>query len=250
MEPEVIQQDLSCESCGYNLRGLTTHVCPECGSRFYPDAWRTPDIPWLHRRGFGVVRAYWHTAWLIVSGPGAFVTEMQRGRYLDEEEAEQFRWFTICEALLSIVLALGGIGVAIGPADAVPVVIIGLLPVGTGTLIFLFLATEIRLFGVPDDVAPLHDYACAPLAGLPVVTVLIWAAAFLSNEFLMRSALFIAMVLLILWVSIAMAIHRKTTQCSIRRVIRFGFSLIIVWAGLAALTVVFFGTCLSLVFVR
>jgi len=31
--PAIIEQDWHCRSCGYNLRGLESDCCPECGDR-------------------------------------------------------------------------------------------------------------------------------------------------------------------------------------------------------------------------
>ena len=38
--------DLFCLTCDYNLRGLTVHRCPECGTPFDPAALAVRSVPW------------------------------------------------------------------------------------------------------------------------------------------------------------------------------------------------------------
>lgn len=52
--PDDVERDVACPRCGYNLRGLTTARCPECGFAFTFDELRTgllrENIPtWLDR---------------------------------------------------------------------------------------------------------------------------------------------------------------------------------------------------------
>jgi hypothetical protein len=57
----LIEDDLDyfCIGCGYNLRGLTSEQCPECGLRI--DAARGSSIPWEGRKVMGKIRAFWRT---------------------------------------------------------------------------------------------------------------------------------------------------------------------------------------------
>jgi hypothetical protein len=48
-----------CIACGYNLRGLSSEQCPECGLRI--DAAGGSAIAWEGRREMGTVRTFWRT---------------------------------------------------------------------------------------------------------------------------------------------------------------------------------------------
>lgn len=53
------ESDRFCIACGYNLRGLTSEQCPECGLRF--DSAGGSGIAWEYRKEMGMVRAFWRT---------------------------------------------------------------------------------------------------------------------------------------------------------------------------------------------
>jgi hypothetical protein len=51
--------DRFCVGCGYNLRGLISDRCPECGLKL--DEAAAAPIPWEGRRHLGAFRAFWRT---------------------------------------------------------------------------------------------------------------------------------------------------------------------------------------------
>jgi uncharacterized membrane protein len=59
--------DINCPQCGYNLRGLTEHLCPECGNTFDPHAVllahrdNQPPLPlaWVVRTMYRHPLAFW-----------------------------------------------------------------------------------------------------------------------------------------------------------------------------------------------
>jgi hypothetical protein len=61
--------DLLCGGCGYNLRGVPSDRCPECGQQFDPSHLIAALIPWEQRRYVGRVRAFWRTAWMASFRP-------------------------------------------------------------------------------------------------------------------------------------------------------------------------------------
>jgi hypothetical protein len=65
-----------CAHCGYNLRGLPDGRCPECGETFERTALATSQIPWLHRREIGRLRAWWRTTWLALFRPSRFAASI------------------------------------------------------------------------------------------------------------------------------------------------------------------------------
>src|SRR6266567_4363945 len=64
-----------CQACGYSVRGLTAHRCPECGRRFDPADPSTMSIarPLRRWQRLLLVPIGWPTALLAVFGTGAIV---------------------------------------------------------------------------------------------------------------------------------------------------------------------------------
>lgn len=98
-----IEQDLFCQRCGYNLRGLTGDRCPECGEPLDTVRAAEPQIPWVYRREIGRFRAYWRTVWLVMFRQRRFCDEMARP--VSYADAQRFRWVTILHVYLPILIA-------------------------------------------------------------------------------------------------------------------------------------------------
>jgi hypothetical protein len=74
--------------CGYNLRGLSSERCPECGLAI--DTALSGVIPWERRKGLGYFRSFVRTL-----GMGTFrPTKLARatGEPIDLRSARIFRW--------------------------------------------------------------------------------------------------------------------------------------------------------------
>lgn len=93
--------DLPCPHCGYNLHGITSPRCPECGRDIDYGTLALPRIPWENRRRIGRVRAYLRTV------AGFTFRPQQVGRsgavpiYAD---SVRFRAITVILAFLGIML--------------------------------------------------------------------------------------------------------------------------------------------------
>ncbi len=180
--------DLQCESCGYSLVGLITERCPECGQRFDPGALPLARVPWLFRRSRGTLKAYFQTVWMIIRSPTAFAREMSRPVRICPADARSFRsatiWLTMCMATIaSIALTIAVIGAIWYQMQSWDWLSFKELFNGAWTLlasmvsvwVFLWLATDLPTFiwrglpANPKDLAPLHHYACAPLAIAPLI---------------------------------------------------------------------------------
>src|SRR5437016_4317678 len=70
-------EDLLCGGCGYNLRGLPSDRCPECGQQFDPNHLIADLIPWEQRKHIGRIRAFWRTAWMASARPRQLVEKLQ-----------------------------------------------------------------------------------------------------------------------------------------------------------------------------
>jgi hypothetical protein len=90
--------ELFCPSCGYDLRGIESERCPECGTTIDRELLRKSVIPWVHRKTIGHVRAFVKTVWLITAHPKRLALETSRPlRYHD---ALLFRWIVVVLATI------------------------------------------------------------------------------------------------------------------------------------------------------
>ncbi len=98
---DLTDEDVLCARCGYNLRGLDTGHCPECGIEFDPEDLRNSQIPWAHRKKIGWFLAFWKTVWM---GQRRLVYEI--GRRQDLADARKFRLAVFGLVFLATLMAL------------------------------------------------------------------------------------------------------------------------------------------------
>jgi hypothetical protein len=72
------EPDLVCGACGYNLRGVPSERCPECGRVFGPDHTIANLIPWEQRNHIGRPRAFVKTVYLASFRPRQIASKMDR----------------------------------------------------------------------------------------------------------------------------------------------------------------------------
>jgi hypothetical protein len=70
--------DLFCPGCGYNLRGIESERCPECGLIADRQSLSKWVLPWPGRAWIGRWRAFWRTVNLVTFRPSALAVEMTR----------------------------------------------------------------------------------------------------------------------------------------------------------------------------
>ena len=175
------EYDVFCHACGYSLVGLVGDRCPECGVAFDPNELPYARVPWLHRRRIGFWRAYWQTVKLVVLRPRAFAEELCRPVRISADDARRFRRLTIylaatAAAAAATLFAWMESAPLRGPAGEVAAAALMLAGGWLAVVLFLRLATDMPLFiwkGLPSlpprELAPLHHYAAAPVALLPVL---------------------------------------------------------------------------------
>lgn len=190
-----IRQDLFCQRCGYNLRGLTGNRCPECGGSLDGVRSLVPQIPWMYRKESGWWRAYWRTIRFVMFHQAQFCDEMARP--VSFRDSQSFRWITVLMVgipyiLLPIALFLTwkpqppreelvGLAIAAGWPLAIPYFSwLLFLAAATGMPSYFFHPREVPVQQQNRAVA-LSYYACGPLAFLTIPLLTIVAAILTST---------------------------------------------------------------------
>jgi hypothetical protein len=178
--------DLYCPECGYNLRGLTSRRCPECGLVLDFIESDTPIIPWERRRELGRFRAYWQTVLMVMFRNKLFCRAAYRS--VSYRDAQKFRWVCILHVLIPLLLMLPILKAFDAEVLADAVKEFGAWFIGV--IYICFLLTLLALTGLPsyffhpkslsvqqqDRAVALSYYACAALAWAPLVLTMQVAA--------------------------------------------------------------------------
>jgi hypothetical protein len=191
--------DRFCAACGYNLRGIASDRCPECGHVFDPNQTSAPQIPWSHRHSIGRLRAFWRTVRLVSFRTRQFATEIHRPVSL--ADALAFRRLVALHLFIPLALlsgwayvdllhSNGGLWVASDLFGSLAQ-LFG-LPVLIGSIwLFLMMAFGIgSYFFHPKSIAVRHQnravalsyYACGPWAYLLLVGPAIVGIFFAMNS--------------------------------------------------------------------
>ena len=102
-----IEGDACCPNCGYNLRGLASDRCPECGDLFDREHLGLSGIPWTRRHRIGRFRAYWATVLKVTFRNERFCRESARP--VDYRDAQLFRWITCLHVYVPFLLLTAGV---------------------------------------------------------------------------------------------------------------------------------------------
>ncbi len=97
--------DVFCPKCIYNLRGIESDRCPECGYSLAFLKIAESQIPWVHREQIGRFRAYWQTVWWATFRRLKFGEELARP--MSVPDARRFHCVTMCHVYLAIVVLTG-----------------------------------------------------------------------------------------------------------------------------------------------
>src|SRR5688572_15202434 len=96
---------LLCPGCGYDLRGIESERCPECGVLVDRAGAVISRIPWAHREQIGKWRAYWRTVRRAMFHPVALAAEVSRPVRFDDAKRFSRRtallaWATLVPLIL------------------------------------------------------------------------------------------------------------------------------------------------------
>jgi len=259
LQPEAprapIAEDCYCPRCDYNLRGLTSDRCPECGWQIDFVRPGAVLIAWERRREQGALKAFTRTALEAIRRPRFFARAAHAP--VSYRHAQWFRW--ICVALAyGSVLAGAGLVHYMSP-DLIPnaaqetdwwfVVLVGLcaglaLSAFSGAPTYLFHPRKAPLERQNRAVA-LAYYANAPLALSPLLAALAWLATLVvqpdnfSGKFLIVGFLIVLPALAILalcwrcWIVLAAHVLR-----GVRRPLAVALAAPLLWGLTTAVTLV------------
>jgi hypothetical protein len=96
--------ELHCPQCGYNLRGIDSDVCPECGLAIDRVAFAQSQLPWSHRQRIGRVRGYVRTLAMAMLDSPRLAAEVARP--VSFYDAQLFRLITITLAWIPMAAVL------------------------------------------------------------------------------------------------------------------------------------------------
>ena len=96
--------EIFCPACGYNLRGIASERCPECGLALDRAQLNRSQLPWTYRHEIGRVRAYLKTVLLVLARPRRVGEEVARPVSL--EDARRFRHITVMIAFVPVMAAI------------------------------------------------------------------------------------------------------------------------------------------------
>jgi hypothetical protein len=245
--PQPINEDLYCDKCGYNLRGLMPRGrCPECGYAYRAGIQRRSTFPWPRRAKLGLIDAYCMTVWMVLRHPRQFGQET----FADEEPLEWrdgtlFRWITIALAIIPL-LILFLLAARSQLTDARRLL---LLPLGaTGMLVLWLEAITWKIIGLfasqnldidhQNRLEVLSHYTAAPLVLCWIHPVMLMAVQliWLQPDPLLRGAVLaiwglIVLGHLVLWLNACGSLARESTLMEPEDLAHLSVRIILIWTG-------------------
>jgi len=89
-----------CDECSYDLRGIESDFCPECGQPISDAALSISQIPWTKAGG-----GYWATVWMVLRWPHRLAREVRRPTTPDLRRAAHFYWISLAIGLTPLAVA-------------------------------------------------------------------------------------------------------------------------------------------------
>lgn len=257
--------ELLCPACDYLLRGLQSDRCPECGTIFDRATLGVSQIPWVHRRRMGVIRAFVRTVRITVFHPDRIAADVARPVSLSD--ARRFRHLVVL--LVYVPFLVAGIWAAVyhlhdrfampHPRDdhllgwileALTAVVAAysfwlFLFTATGTASYFFHPRSISMTRQNRAVA-LSDYACAPLALTPIPGIALLLLYLFVGRLADMHGVWPVLVIIVLdltglggavvqllaWYRAILVLLRRTTHCTTARLIATAATLPFAWAVL------------------
>lgn len=241
---------LFCPQCDYDLRGLTSARCPECGLSLAGVREGRTLIPWRNRTRRNWYWAYWLTVGMVTLHLRRLGDEVIRpGSFAD---ARAFRRLTVLH-VYALLLPIS-IVVLVRRWDDVTWLFGGLtipwfVAQQVALLLTLFAVTALpRFFFHPrhlplvrqNRAVALSYYACGVLAWAPVIAVLVgggWLARAGGTEAFAYAwvVAFLCVLLVPLWWFALLALARRALRAGPFRLLLMAVGLPVLWAAVGAL---------------
>ncbi len=194
-----IEPGVYCSECTYDLRGVVSNRCPECGHSLENLRSTESGIPWVHRRERGLLKSYWRTVWMVTFRNQRFSEECIRP--VSRADAQSFRWVTIAHVFVPVTAVVVTSAIARAPKvvgdplrelihrGPIPPLLWDYactagwpLAIGLALMLFFLIAAT----GVPSDffrprnvplarqnaASTLSYYACGPLAAFAILVLM------------------------------------------------------------------------------
>jgi hypothetical protein len=245
-----IARDIPCLKCGYNLRGLTTDRCPECGASIALARTRESFLPWLHRRRMGRLRAFWATVAVVLFRPQRLYAEFSRPA--DYESAQHFRWWAIAWTFPAIAVEMWSWwlthwyhGEAMGwlhflfelrwPVYAFPVLMFVLLAAGAALPSYFFHPRDLDV-EKQNRAITLSYYTSAYLPALNVPSLIVGLAMTSSHHtereiWLIRVANIMIVGVTLCWLIAVVVLMRRLMPDRPARAVAMAVLLPMLWLG-------------------
>jgi hypothetical protein len=263
----LIGEQRICPACGYDLRGIDSEHCPECGLSIDRSPTAAASNPWTHRKRNGRITAYVRTVVVVIMRPERIARDIERPVSL--RDALLFRLITAVLMFLALVPLLTWLAIAEDFGDLPRALRV---PIGSplGSTLVVFFSLVAWLFcltacgvasywfhprSIPlvqqNRAVAISYYACAPLALLPVTTYALWCAltirtnrshmlAWTVSWAIMIESMFVAV--LGTWRA-AVVMLRRTTHCGTVRCLFLSVGLPLAICGLAIVLFVVVPLC-------
>lgn len=237
-------RDVYCPGCMYNLRGVASRRCPECGRPFDLARLSVSQIPWVHRREIGRIGAFRKTVAMVMLRPRHLALEIMRP--VSHRHAQRFRWTVIGFVLVTLgALAAAAVWCvhdkyALETRHTVTILLLPLLcaalaAIWTG-LPSWFCAPKRLDREHRNRAISLSYYASGPLV-LLVIPAACWAATFVSTRAvggfatislgLLIASVIGSILILLFWLTATLTVISTATRRSATGTVGIGLALLV-----------------------
>ena len=197
-----------CANCGYDLRGLQSDRCPECGEAFDPKRRAGPAGPVDSSPRAGNLAGLLADVRMSLFRPQKLATDIWSAPRVQPEAALCFRWVLIAQATISVMLAVGMI-IWSYPWTSVALMIVRLLGIEFGVALSLSMFFAIATDVVQNDAwqRALNHYTCAPLALVPIAALAVLITSWANGPVISCAIAMSAIILIWWWIDHVLAMH-------------------------------------------
>jgi hypothetical protein len=244
--------ELHCPACGYNLFGIESEKCPECGLEIDRTQAAISRIPWEHRDRIGSIRAFFRTVILATIHPKKLAAEMNRP--VSYAHAKRFRhicailaWLPTCAVVGLLLINQDYLGTH-SPASVWEQIFFAALTAASFWVFFLCVTGFPSIFFHPTRLSSLQQNraialsyysASAPWSGLGIIyagSALVFGIGMLNlNQFVEIGAGLLTLCTLslaLIAIAAPLRLISLTARSGVSRKILLGLSMPLAWGAL------------------